>query len=97
MPEVFDRVQLRRFRWEWQNGDVFGHDEIVGHVPARLIHDEDGMRVIGHTPGDFCQMLGHGMGVTPGHHESGCLAEFGADGTEDIGRAGSLVMRGGWP
>jgi hypothetical protein len=34
------------------------------------------------------------MGITPGHHESCCLSELGADGTEDVGRSGSLVMWG---
>ena len=84
-PEIFDRVKLRRFRREGQDRDVVRHDEIVGHVPSRLVHDEDGMRIIGNIMGYFCKMLVHGVSITPGHHESGSLAELGADGTEDIG------------
>lgn len=38
-PEIFDRVQFRRFRRQRQDGDVAWDDEIAGHVPARLIHD----------------------------------------------------------
>lgn len=97
VPEVFHRVELRRLRRQWQDRDVAGDDEIIGHVPARLIHDEDGMRIIGHVPGDLDQVLVHGMGITPGHDQRRRLAELGADGTEDIGRAGSLVVWCGWP
>ncbi|EJL53425.1 hypothetical protein PMI09_03221 [Rhizobium sp. CF122] len=43
------------------------------------------MRVIGNMMGYFWKMLVHGVSITPGHHESGSLAELGADGTEDIG------------
>lgn len=93
MPEVFDRVQLRRFRREWQNGDVFGHDEIVGHVPACLIHDEDSVRVGIDVSGDFGQMLGHGVGVAPWHDQRGRLAELRADCAEDVGRPCALIVR----
>ena len=50
VPEIFDRVQFRRLRRQRQDRDVAWDDEIIGHVPARLIHDEDGMRIIGHVP-----------------------------------------------
>ena len=46
---------------------------------------------------DIDQVLVHGMGVAPRHDESGSLALFGADGTEDIGRSGSLVVWRGRP
>ncbi len=97
VPKVFDWVKLRRLRRQRQDRDVGGNGEIVGHVPAGLVHDEDGMRVIGHVPGDFGQVLRHSVGITPRHDQCGRLAQLGADGTEDIGRAGSLVVRGGWP
>jgi hypothetical protein len=96
-PEVLNRVELRRLRRQWQDRDVGGHDKVVRHVPSRLVHDEDDMRVIDHVSGDFCQVLGHGVGITPGHDQRRRFTELWADGSEDIGRAGSLVMRGGWP
>ena len=97
VPEIFDRIELRRFRRQRQDRYVGGHNECVGHVPAGLVHDEDGMRVIGHVPRDFSQVLGHGVGITPRHDQCRRLAQLGADGTEDVGRAGSLVVWGGWP
>lgn len=96
-PEVLNRIELGRLGRQWQDRDVGRHDKVVRHVPPRLVHDEDGMRIIGHVSGDFSQVLGHGVGITPGHDQRSRLSELGADGTEDIGRAGSLVMRGGWP
>lgn len=92
-PEIFNRVQLWRFRRQRQNSDVGGDNECVGHMPTGLVHDEDGMCAIGDVTGYFCQMLGHCVGITPRHYESGGLAELGADCTEDVGGAGSLVMR----
>ena len=49
MPEVFDRVELRRFRWEWQNGDVFGHAESIGHTRLVVLQDADNLF--------FCEMV----------------------------------------
>lgn len=63
-------------------------------MPTGLVHDEDGMRVIGHMMGYFCQVQGDGMGIAPRHHESGSLAVLWTDGTEHVGRPGSLVIRG---
>jgi len=92
MPEVFDRVQLRRFRREWQNGDVFGQDEIVGHVPACLIHDEDSVRGVIDVMDDFGQMLGHCVGVAPWHDQRRRLVELWADCAKDAGRPCALIV-----
>ena len=97
VPEVLNRVQFRRLRRQWQDRDVAWDDEIIGHVPARLIHDENGMRIIGHVSGDFSQVLRHRVGVAPWHDQRRRFAQLGADGTEDVGRAGSLVVWCGWP
>lgn len=65
--------------------DVLWYDEIAGHVPARLIHDDNGMRVFVDMTGDFGQMSGHGVSVAPGHDQSRRLSELQADCAEDIG------------
>ena len=66
-------------------------------MPSRLVHDEDGVCVIGDIAGYLDQVLVHGMGIAPWHDESSSLTLLGADGTEDIGRSGSLVVWGGRP
>jgi len=85
VPEVFDWVQLWRFRRQWQDGDVGGYDQIARHMPSGLIHDDDGVGIFGNVAGDFGQMLRHGMCVAPRHDECGGLAELGTDRTEDVG------------
>jgi hypothetical protein len=47
LPDVLDRVELGRARWQRQEGDVAGHDEVVQEVPAGLVEDHDSMRTAG--------------------------------------------------
>ena len=53
LPEVFDRVQVEGLRRQRQDGDVAGDHKTIGHVPARLIHDENSMRIIRPNDGRF--------------------------------------------
>jgi hypothetical protein len=66
-------------------------------MPARLIHDEDGVGVIGNMAGYLDQMLVHGMRIAPWHDEGCRLAKFRADRTEDISGPCALIMRSRWP
>jgi len=43
--------------------------------------------------GDCDEMQVHRLGVAGGQDQAGALALLGADGTEDVGRGGSLVAR----
>jgi hypothetical protein len=43
--------------------------------------------------GDFRQVKRHGLGVAARQHQGRALALFGADGAEDVGRAGALIAR----
>ncbi len=84
-------VLLRR---QWQDRDVGRHDMVVRHVPSRLVHDADGMSVIGHVSGDFSQMLGRSVGITPGHNQRGRFAELGADGHLDLPLSATAISPG---
>ena len=44
-----------------------------------------------HKPGDLGQMHLHGRAVAERQDQTRALALFGADGSEDVGRAGALV------
>lgn len=46
---------------------------------------------------DLGEMQGHGMGVGIGHDQPSALALLRADGTEDVGPLGALVVRGRGP
>ena len=62
-------------------------------MPSGLIDEEDGVGSWCDRLGNFGQMQVHGFGVAGGQDQSGALALFRADGTEDVGRCGSLIPR----
>ena len=92
LPDVLHRVQ---FWGPWRKGqerDVAWDRELVGGVPAGLIEEEDGMGARCDLGRDFAQMPLHGLSVAAGQDEGGTDTAIGTDGTEDVGRLGSLVM-----
>ena len=62
-------------------------------MPAGTVHEHDGVGIALHTTADFIEMLLHGMGVGPRHHQSGADAPGRTDGAEQIGAFVSLVRR----
>ena len=59
LPDVLDRVELGRARRQGQDGDVPGHDEGAGEVPAGPVEDEDGVGVRRHHGADLGEVLLH--------------------------------------
>ena len=47
--------------------------------------------------GDLGEMQAHRLGVAVRQHQCGTLALAGADGAEDVGRRGALIMRRAGP
>jgi len=66
-------------------------------MPAGLIENENGMGSGRDILRDFQKMEVHGEGVALGQDECRALAFLGTNGAEDIGRRGSLVVRGAGP
>lgn len=93
LPDVLDRVQLRRLRRQRQQGDVVGHWQLRRGVPAGLVEQEDGMGAGRDGARDLFQMQGHGVGGAAGQDQGGALSFGRADGAEDVDRAGSLIVR----
>ena len=62
-------------------------------MPSRLIEQHDGVCIGGDTVRDFGEVEAHRRGVAVGQDEGGALPLFGADGAEQIGRRGALVVR----
>jgi hypothetical protein len=62
-------------------------------MPSGLIDEKDGVGSWCDRLGDFHEMQVHRFGVAGGQDQSRALALFRADGTEDIGRCGSLIPR----
>ncbi len=46
---------------------------------------------------DFRQVERHGLGVAARQHQARALAFLGADGAEEVGRAGALILWCAWP
>ena len=66
-------------------------------MPSGLIENDDAMGPRFDDLGDLRQVQRHGLGVAARQHQAGALALPGADGTEDVGRAGALILWRTWP
>jgi hypothetical protein len=62
-----------------------------------LVDHEESVRARRHFGGDFGQVKVHRLDVAEGKDQSCALALFGADGAEDVGRGGALIVRGRRP
>ena len=94
LPGVFCRVQFGRLGRQEHDGDVGGKIQPVGGVPARLIHQQDGVGIGGDGLGDFGKMQVHRRDVANGQDQASTLAFGRTDGAEDVGRLGPLIVRG---
>jgi len=72
---------------------LLGTASLPRHVPAGLVEQQNGVGAGRDGAGDLGQMERHGGRRTARQHQGGALAQGRADGTEDIGRAGALVVR----
>ncbi len=94
LPDVFDRVQLRRVGRQRQQADVLRHLEFAaGLMPAGAVQRKDGVRARGHLGADLGQMQVHRLGVDERQHEGGADPPGGTDGAEQIGPAVTLIAR----
>ena len=48
LPDVLERVQFWRPRWQWHQGDVARYGQFGRGVPARLIEQHDGVGAVRH-------------------------------------------------
>jgi len=93
LPDVFDRVELRAFRWQGDNSDVGWHDEARRHVPASLIDQEDGVSTGRDGLGNLREVQVHCLGVAGRQDQRRALALLRADRAEDVGGGGALITR----
>src|SRR5216684_359395 len=93
LPDVLDRVEFGRLGRQRQQGDVGGDVELVGEVPAGLIEQQHGVGARCDGARDFGQMQRHRGGVAARQDEAGGSPLGRANGAEDVGRAGALIVR----
>ena len=63
-------------------------------MPSGLIEEQDGVCAGRDGSGNLLQVQGHCLCGAAGQDDTGRLALGRTDGTEDVGRLGSLVARG---
>src|SRR3954462_6551933 len=93
LPDVLEGVQLRRLSRKRHEGDVVRDHKFLGLMPARLVHQDEGMRARRDRLRDFVQVQGHALGGAAGQNQARALALSRADSPEDVGRLGSLIFR----
>ena len=62
-------------------------------MPAGLIEQQNRMGSWRHRSGDLGQMQSHGGGIAARQNKAGGDPLGRADGPEDVGRAGALIVR----
>ena len=96
LPDVFDRVELGAFGRQRDDADIVGNIELASHVPARLIHQHDGVCTGGDGECYLDEMQRHGFGIAERQHQPRAFALLRADRAEDIGRFRPLILRRRW-
>src|SRR5215213_4178411 len=97
LPDILDRVEFGASGRQRQEGDVVWNVQLPGGVPAGLIEQEDGMGARGDSLCDLGEVEVHGGSVAAGHDHGGGLTLPRADGAEEIGRPGALILGRGGP
>jgi len=97
LPYVLDRIEFRAFWRQRDDADIAGHIELVGHVPASLIHQYGRVSTRRHGKRYLGEMKRHGLGIAEWQDQAGSLAQLRADRAEDIGRFRPLVLGRRWP
>jgi hypothetical protein len=93
LPDIFDRIEFRAFRRQRDDGDIGGNHQSCRQMPSGLIDEKDGVGSWCDGFGDFRQMQVHRLGIAGGQDQSCALSLLGADGSEDVGRGGTLIPR----
>ena len=96
LPDIFLRIQFRAFGWQRDQRDVRRDVQAAREMPPGLIDENDGVCARRDLGGDFGQVEAHRFAVAPRHDKRRALGVSGTDRPEDVGRCGSLVLRGAW-
>lgn len=85
---VLHDVELGAFRRQWQQGDVVRPDDVAREMPPGPIEQQGGVLAGGDHRADLGEVKVHRGGVAEGQDQ---------DGTEDVDRGVTLVLRCGGP
>jgi hypothetical protein len=91
LPDIFYRIEFGAFWRNGDDGDVGRHDQARRHVPASLIHQENGVAARRNGRGDLDEMQVHCLSIAGGQDQGRAFALLWADSAEDVGRGGALI------
>lgn len=93
LPDLFDRVQLRRSRRQEDQRHIFRDGEIAGGVPAGAVEQQDGVRSPSDHGRDLVEVQLHGLGADVGESQRGADTARRTDRAEQTGVLVALVGR----
>ena len=85
-PQPLDRIEFGRVGRQEHQAEIFGHHQIAGGMPTRLVHQHDAMRPGSHGLREFNEEQVHRRSVEPGQHQCDAKVARRADGADNPGR-----------
>lgn len=95
LPDVLDRIELRRIRRQVEQADVGGDVQpVAGLVPAGTVEHDHGMGTWCHVLADLGKVQVHRLDIHTRQHQGCADATVRADRAEQIGPLVACVARG---
>lgn len=95
-PSPFDRVEFGRVGRQEDEAEVFGHEEIAGGMPARLVHQHNAVCTGRDGLAELSKKEVHRGGVEPGHHQGDTGVTCRAHGPDDPSRLVADIAQPTW-
>ena len=93
LPDLLDRVELRRVRRQVDQREVDWDPQVGADVLPRPVEDEHGVGPGRHGPGQLGQEQAHGRGRDLGQHQRDARVPLRADRTEQLDGGEALLPR----
>src|SRR3954454_25157888 len=84
LPDVLDRIEFRRYRWQRPEGDVGGNVELVRALPGGPIQELDGVRAGRDGTRDLRQVQRHGRYSADRQDNPCASAQCRSDGSDNV-------------
>lgn len=78
IPDMFHRIEFRTIRGLPDNSQIFRQLELLGNMPARLVH-QNYHEILLKIPGHLLQEELHHVGIGPGQYQRGQLPQRRTD------------------
>src|SRR6201993_5219438 len=94
LPDILDRVQLRRIRGQIKQADIVWDPQLAARpVPSGAIEKKNGMTALRHLAADLFKMQIHRLRIGIRQDQSRARIAMRADGAENISPFAALIAR----